>query len=84
MVISTTYVNMNKATSVSGGYEFQYNVFNSVRSASALFLLNYGTIQSAPCIVTKRDSGTYVLTYSSTSFYVSATNPTKLLTSDPD
>ncbi len=84
MVISTTYVNMNKAAAVTGGYEFPYNIYKSVKAASALFILNYGAIQAAPCIVTKRESGTYVITYSSTSFYTNATNATKLLTSDPD
>jgi len=84
MVISTTYVNMNKAKSVTGGYEFSYNIYKSVKAASALFILNYGTIQAASCIVTRRDSGTYVITYSSTSLYISSATPTKLLTSDPD
>ena len=84
MIVATTYINMKSAVLSGGGYTFTYNVYKSIASATACFILNNGTIQSAPCIVTKRESGTYVLTYSSTSFYASAETPYALNTTDPD
>lgn len=84
MVIATAYINLKLAVATSGKYTFSYDVHKSIASASSCFILNNGAVQSAPCIVTKRDSGTYVLTYSSTSFYSSASAPMELVTSDPD
>ena len=84
MVISTLY--LDKAQSVASGanFKFSFSVYNGVKNATAVNLLNNGNVQSAPCIITKRPSGTYVLTYSNTSLYTNAANPNKLLTSDPD
>ena len=84
MIIATTYINMGFATETDDGYEFPYSVYNSVKSATALFLINFGTIQSVPCIVTKRESGTYVLTYSESALYTNLENDNMLLDSDPD
>ena len=75
---------MSRVTSVTGGYDFGYNVYQAVKNATLVVILNNGNVQAAPCIITKRVSGTYVVTYSSTSFYVTAENPTVLATSDPD
>lgn len=84
MIIATAYINLKSATVTSGTYTFPYNVHRSIATASSCFILNNGSVRSAPCIVTKRDSGTYVLTYSSTSFYCAVENPYVLTTSDPD
>ena len=82
--VATCYVNFNEATVSGNTYTFDYSVYNSVKAATSCFILNNGTVVSTPCIVTRRDSGTYVLTYSSTSFYVTASNPTALTSVDPD
>lgn len=84
MIVSTLY--LDKAQSVASGadFKFKFNIFNGVKNATAVNLLNNGNVQSAPCIITKRDSGTMVITYSNTSYYISQANPNKLLTSDPD
>ena len=84
MVIATVYINMGKGTLEGTKYKFDYNVYRSVDSATACFIINHGTIRSTPCIVTKRASGTFVLTYSSTSLYISAANPMEISTSDVD
>lgn len=84
MIVSTLY--LDKAQSVASGanFKFSFNIFNGVKNATAVNLLNNGNVQSAPCIITKRDSGTMVITYSNTSYYISPSQPNKLLTSDPD
>lgn len=82
--VATCYVNFNEATVSENTYTFDHSVYNSVKDSTSCFILNNGMIISAPCIVTRRESGTYVLTYSSTSFYITALNPTVLTSVDPD
>lgn len=84
MIIATTYINMAFATETTDGYEFKYSVYNSVKSATALFLINFDTLQSAPCIVELRESGTYVITAGETVLYTNLENDNLLLDTDPD
>ena len=84
MIVSTLYLDKAQAVASGTNFKFKFNIFNGVKNATAVNLLNNGNIQSAPCIVTKRDSGTMVITYSSTSYYISPSQPNKLLASDPD
>lgn len=82
--VATCYINFNEATVSGNTYTFNYSVYNSVKGSTSCFILNNGTVVSAPCIVTRRESGTYVLTYSSTSFYITASKPTVIASVDPD
>jgi len=84
MIVSTAYLDFSRAKTVTGGYDFGYNIYQAVKSATAVFILNNVSVQSTPCIVSRRASGTYVLTYSSTSFYITTAKATTLLSADPD
>lgn len=84
MFINTCYINFGRAIADDGDYTFPYNVYNVVKNATALYIINYGALKSVPCIVTKRESGTMVLSYSSTSLYIDKAAPTVISSTDPD
>lgn len=84
MFINTCYINFGRAASSGDDYTFPYNVYNAIKSATALYIINYGSLNSVPCIVTRRESGTMVLSYSSTSLYIDKAEPTVISTTDPD
>lgn len=84
MVINTCYINFGRATADDGDYTFPYNVYNAVKNATALYIVNYGALKSIPCIITRRESGTMVISYSATSLYIDKAEPTVISSTDPD
>lgn len=77
-------IDIKEGENTTGQWKFKKNLYAAVSVCTACWITNLDRVQSAPCIVTKRASGTYVLTHSNTYLYVAAARPYELLQADPD
>ena len=77
-------IDLAAATVSDGKFTFKYDVYASLSVATLTIVNNMDTIKSAPCVVRRRPSGTFVLQFENTPLYVSAADPMSIQQADPD